>query len=249
MSLRAATSGRGRVRTQVVGTKTAAPLGPPDPNWSSVVSLLNFDGTNGDTSFIDATGLRTWSNVSAPALSSTQSPFATTSLSLNGSSYITTPNAADIRFASGNFTVEAWIYLTSVAAAQGIVCFRDLSSGDGWELRTSATAQAIWQTSSSFIQSSSSLLTANTWIHLAATKSVNDHTLYVNGVCRATFTLTISANTGSLMTIGARTNATDKTTGYIGPVRVTSGVARYTGTSVGTTYFTPPTAFFPTYGS
>ena len=247
MSLRAATSGRGRVRTQVVGTKTAAPLGPPDPNWNSVVSLLNFNGTNGDTTFLDSTGLRNWSNTGAPALSSTQSPFATTSLNLNGSSYITTPNTADMRFATGDFTVETWVYLTSVAANQGIVCYRNMATADGWEIRAGSSAQAIWQTSSSFIQSANSILTANTWIHIAASCASGTHNLYVSGVNRATFALTIASNTVASLTIGARTDATQKVTGYIGPTRITAGVARYTGSTVGVTYFTPPTAFFPTY--
>ena len=50
---------------------------------------------------------------------------------------------------------------------------------------------------------------------------------------------------GAGLSIGS-TFGTGDLNGYMQDVRVTSGYARYTGSTVGTNYFTPPTAAFPT---
>jgi hypothetical protein len=81
---------------------------------------------------------------------------------------------------------------------------------------------------------------ANTWTHLAAMRNGDTYSLFMNGKCVAVLTGTASYSMGSgalPLKIGA--NAT----GLISNFRVVKGSNVYNyGTTIGTTYFTPPTS-------
>ena len=91
-------------------------------NDSNTLLLLHMDGTNGGTSFTDSSSYgRAISNVGPPTTSSTQSMFGGTSGSFNGSSQcLSIPNSADWNI-SGDFTLEAWVYVTSMATNCAII--------------------------------------------------------------------------------------------------------------------------------
>jgi hypothetical protein len=78
-----------------------------DPNFSSVVLLCGFNGSNGSTSFADESplGLALTATGSAQ-ISTAQSVFNGSSLSLDGSSSLVLPTNSSLAL-SGDFTVEA----------------------------------------------------------------------------------------------------------------------------------------------
>jgi hypothetical protein len=86
-------------------------------------------------------------------------------------------------------------------------------------------------------------LSANTWYHIAVTRSGNTFRTFVNGVVEKTYTssaavfsdATIPYNIGRT----AYLSGTFYYNGYIDDLRVTKGYARYTTT------FTPPTVAHP----
>jgi hypothetical protein len=76
--------------------------GSTDPYWSSVVSLLHFDGANASTTFTDQTG-KTWSAYGGVQIDTAQSKFGGASGLFNGASdYITTPSTAELTFGAGD---------------------------------------------------------------------------------------------------------------------------------------------------
>ena len=165
--------------------------------------------------------------------------------------YLTVPDSAAWNMGSGDFTAECWIYLTSFANEAMIMGQWSgdvggttlnwalmLSSGSTGYLRfitSSNGSSVLFDLSTS---STSFTLTLNTWQHIAAVRSGNTFTIYVNGVSRATTTNASSLyDATNNFTVGAESNTpTQYFTGYIGSLRLVKGTAVYTSN------FTPPTA-------
>jgi len=102
------------------------------------------------------------------------------SISFNGSSLLTSA-ATQVIPSTADFTIEAWVYLTSftgnpVIAGQG-------SSGDaGRSLFYVSTAGTLsFSTGGSIVISASSNLSLSTWTYVAITKASNVGTFYING--------------------------------------------------------------------
>ena len=172
-------------------------------------------------------------------------------------SFIDSPDSADWVL-TGDFTVEAWIYPTSLGQRR-IVGQTQVGSATNtaWQLGLNSTNNILWevyQGSSAVNTVSSTTISANVWTHIAVTRSGTSQTLYINGVSRGTSTLSGSSNNSTYpLRIGAAAlnsipansvpGLVPSTTvggpdgpwgGYITGVRVVSGTAVYTGN------FTPP---------
>jgi hypothetical protein len=160
------------------------------------------------------------------------------SVALNGSSdYLTTANSLGINnFGTGDFTIESWINFNVVGNGQIV------SAGDG-----SVSNAYFWQYYSSQLsfgaQSIGSIAAtnwspvANTWYHVAVTRSGTSVRQFVNGVQLGS-TVTSSQNFIDGPTWIGNAGA-GYFNGYISNVRVIKGTALYTTT------FTPPTQLFP----
>jgi hypothetical protein len=86
----------------------------------------------------------------------------------------------------------------------------------------------------------SGAFTAQTWHHVAVARDSGTWTLYIDGTSQGTSTSYGSTNFAATVDwwIGERPNGSYDFTGYMQDVRITNGLARYTGN------FTPPTAEF-----
>lgn len=159
--------------------------------------------------------------------------------SFNGTSqYLTTASSTQLDFGTGDFTIECWVYSTSIA--NNYPTF--LGSVTGWSAGASGhrfnnTGQA---NKFSFhlngagdpFMSSTNTFSFNTWYHYALTRSGNTWKMYINGSLEATGTYSGSYNLGLG---GARIgwSAWDSAAGYykgnISNLRVVKGVTVYTG--------------------
>jgi hypothetical protein len=171
-------------------------------------------------------------------LSTAEKKFGTASLALDGTGdYVTVPSTADFAFGTGSWTIEFWVYRTSTAGVQTLLL--DLRS-------VSTTAQMVVYLTSAYIPAvnfdngvnmitGGAAIPVNTWTHIAVAKSGSSTKLFVNGTqSGSTYTDGNTYAQGPL-TIGARFDGTSAFTGYIDDLRITKGLARYTGT------FTVPT--------
>lgn len=233
-----------RLSTQKLSTKKWIGV-INDPYYSSVVASLHGNGTNGSTTFTDSSPLASnWSILQgSPTVSTTQSKFGGSSLYFNGSASIV-PTAASSNFSwgTGDFTIEMMVYTTSV----GGVLMDGRPSGVG----TAATSLLSISTDGTLnyvvngvtYSSSSGAITANTWYHIAASRSGTSLRLFINGT-QVGSTWTDSTNyshaTGRPV-LGGRGDNTSVNffTGYVDDARFTKGVARYTAN------FTAPTVQF-----
>lgn len=215
-----------------------------DPYWSNVVSLLHFDGANGSTTFTDAAGKTAWTGNGGAALSTAQSKFGGSALLLNGSSgYLTAATPAAINLSTGDLTIEAWVYLKTVASVQTLLATWTTSSAVQCRSLFNSTATLELAYSNSNVHTAGGVITANVWRHTAFVRKGSSVYLFVDGVLVGSGTLAppASGSTGRAEIGRNWENNAWFLNGYIDEFRVTQGVARYTEN------FTPPTAAFPSH--
>jgi hypothetical protein len=211
-----------------------------DPFFSSVVLLLHMDDTNPtDFSASAHTGTKT------TARSATQSKFGGFSFVFNNAGeYLKYANHADFNFGTGDFTIELWWYPT--AADLGVLWETGNSpftgAGSGALLFTASRTvqQRAGQCRRSHHHWQSLSLSLNTWHHIVMQRSGATWSQYIDGAFDGTATSAVNLTGTGATTIGGTERAsTDSGTGYIDELRVTKGVARYSGSS-----FAVPTAPF-----
>jgi hypothetical protein len=222
---------------------TGSEKNPVDLFRSNVSLLLHGDGTNGSTTIVDSSPTPKTVTANSAQISTAQSKFGGSSILLTGSSSaLRLARQVAFDFGTADFTIELWLYPTSVAATSNI-----------WSQRTSASNGISFRLSASKLNffydnlgtgsfSGATSLLNNTWQHVALTRQGNNFKLWLDGQLDGT-SAAISADVTSTIDpkVGAAagTSNVEAYSGYIDDLRITKGIARYTAS------FTPPTAPFP----
>ena len=135
-----------------------------------------------------------------------------------------------IQAMTADFTVECWVYVTSVPNNGAII-------GQTWEIWINTSGQVVYYTPASARITTSLTVPLNTWTHIALVRNAGVAKIYINGVADAA-TYTNSGTVGSLETtyIARDPGSVGGYNGYISNLRIVNGTAVYTST------FTPPTA-------
>ena len=228
---------------------------------SNTLMLLNFEGANASTTFIDSAG-RTQKGVSAVGnaqVSTAQSKFGGASSLYDGNGdYLQLANSNDFNFGSGNWTAEFWWYQPSNVAAgiyPTIICFGALSSDTGFLISSEPTTNKVNLISSAngssgmTVNATSGNISAATWNHIAVVVNSSVATIYVNGTASGTgYGAVPKSSTGQMYIgggLGGLSSGTLSSTsatvvnlnGYLDEIRI-SNIARYTAA------FTPSTTPF-----
>jgi hypothetical protein len=236
-----------------------------DPYFNQVALLLNFNGSNGSTTFTDASinvntvGMGTGSS-GAPFISSF-GKFGS-ALFLDGvDDSIAVQNSSSLNLAVVDFTIEAWIYLNSLGTASTGCCILEKgeisgSTKEAYGLRVynnGSISGTIGTSSGTVVTAATSpagIITTNTWYHVAFTFTVANNAMrvFVNGAVVAIATAPGAMyDPGTAIRIGQYPNGGGNNdwwfSGYIDDIRITRGVARYTAP------FVPPVSpFVPKLG-
>ena len=169
--------------------------------------------------------------------SNTQRKFATSSaMYFDGTGdYIALSPSSTLAPEAGSFTIEFWMYATSITGTQNIY---DTRTGNGFTVNMASGVLGFYSEPNSGYLLQSSTLSVNTWYHVAIVRNATAMAMYINGTSVATATNS-SSFTNTAGTIGARYSQDQQYYfGYLQDLRVTKGFARYTSA------FTPPTAEF-----
>jgi hypothetical protein len=161
--------------------------------------------------------------------------------------YLSLPANNAFAFGTGNFTIEAWMYVAGNGSASSSPIWRTIAS-----TRTSNTTATTTQFSCGvspeggvYFYSNGMSVYVNTdlgflnkWVHIAFVKNGNSLVIYVNGIsvgpgiASGTNTDNFTVNT---MAIGGNLDGTESWEGFLSNVRIVKGVAVYTSN------FTVPT--------
>ena len=222
--------------------------------------LLPFNGSDAATSTSDLSNRNgTVSFAGTAQLSTGASKFGGSSLLVDGNSdYVSISDSYwNTCMSSGDFTVELWARFdsasldgstqTTFASNRG-----DISGGssNGWVFRKFTDNVISWYMRQgsdwvyiNYAQGTRTAVSADTWYHLAVTRSGNTWKLFLNGTAEDTITNSTSIVDGGAdgLTVGALAGGIaggpyHYMDGYIDDVRITVGHARYTSN------FTAPTS-------
>jgi len=153
----------------------------------------------------------------------------------NGSNtYLSLTTNSSLALSTGNWTVECWIFPSSVAVAQNIICdWR--TSNNSQPVLYLANSTVIWRVNGATLLSGGTIV-ASTWTHIAVVKNSTTSTLYINGVSTTSAGDTVTYATDATFQIGKAWDS-NYWNGHISNLRIVKGQALYTSTP-----FTPTTS-------
>ena len=234
-----------------------------DPSFSSVSLLLHMDGANNSTNVLDSSPSPSAVTVFSDAvLSTADSKFGGASAYFDGTDgYMITPANANVRFGSGEFTIEGWIKRKGSCPNSGIICATyDFASFVNFAVclgDTGTTHQlhaGFYDNGWNWIIDSVDI-PLDEWVYFAYVRKGNLLSLYKNENLVNTLSYSGSLPAANMATrIGRGWDGLRFFNGYIDETRVTKGVGRYeTGTGAnankmvfaGTNTLALPTAPFP----
>lgn len=205
------------------------------------VSLLHFDDE-----IKDETG-KIWKENGGAAVSTGQSKFGESSLSLNGVQYLFLPNNGEFTFGTGDFTVDCWIKRNDYSNSfQSMLSVSSDNAGAGnavgygFGLGLGTDLKGAFTITNNNISSSSSIATVSgktvipvgEWVHIAGVRHKNNLYFFMNGILENTGDCTgynVNPNPATLVNVGTYANRfwpNNAFSGYIDELRV-SNIARW----------------------
>jgi hypothetical protein len=215
--------------------------GATDPDFSSVSLLLHGDGVNGgnNTTFVDSSTNNHAITVYGNAQQVSASPYGSGgSGAFDGSGdYLDIPSSSDWAFGTGNFTVEAWIYATSLFNYAVITGNLANNSTTSWAFTVMADGVVRLQNWNTVVVATGvGAISLNTWTHVAVTRNNDKNRIFINGNNLSESTASVNFSLINNLGIGKVPGIAATFNGYIDDLRITKGAALYTSN------FTPPTA-------
>ena len=220
--------------------------GPPpdpgsDPHWSSVVSLLHFDGEDGPTAFPDEAG-RTWTSSGAVQIDTEDPKFGEGSALFSGGRlHSVSPTYA---IGTADFTLEFWLKSNQFGASGPTLVDNRNSAGPTLVIYQPSVTDQLNVYLGGEDRITASGLPNNQWLHLALCRVSGVSRFFVNGVSAGSYNDTHSYGDGATTSFRLGQNHLNGAalSGRIDEYRFTNGVGRYSSN------FDPPTSPFPNRG-
>tara|TARA_Y100000310_G_scaffold325353_1_gene388707 strand:- start:37 stop:1383 length:1347 start_codon:yes stop_codon:yes gene_type:complete len=244
----------------VSGYQKAYALTNSGGNDSYTKLLIQSNTTNGSTTFVDSSGSEHSIGITGIASITNnvshkvaQNKFGATSIYFDGSDYLTLPATnSDFAYSSEDFTIDFWMYPTSATFSRTVA--QQTNGGmfcNIWYHRTNAgqsTANVSFilsdGTNTVEITTNDNTVPLNEWSHIAAVRDGSNIRLYVDGVHQLAGDVSSlgAIVSGTYHYIGQywNTGGGEGYTGYLDEIRISRGIARWTGTGS----FTPPSASY-----
>jgi hypothetical protein len=139
--------------------------------------------------------------------------------------YLSIADAAGLRFGTGNFTIQAWIYRSAAGAVHSIAAKGGASTG--WVFQVHSDNKLRFTQTTTNIDSTGTI-PAGAWTHVAVVREgtgTNQTKLYINGVNDGQATVTTDFNQTEQLNIGADRGNANPMNGYIAGFKYVVGTA------------------------
>lgn len=221
---------------------------PPvtDPYFANVVSGLHFDGADGSTTFTDVTG-RAWTAQNSARIETDYSKFGgasgwfenTPSTGSENGSRISTPDHADLRFGTGDWTVDGWFRPQYPVTGFGAFFRKGQNTTGGLQLAVTP-GQLVLRANGTTDTTVGVTLSTTDFSHVAFVRNGGNILFFANGTLVHTAARSFDHTSTDALLLGSATgDARFAYKGMIDDLRITKGIARYTSS------FTAPAAAFP----
>jgi hypothetical protein len=239
-------SGLRVVKGTAVYTAAFTPPTAPLTAITNTSLLCNF--TNGG--IIDAAMSNDLETVGGAQISTTQSKFGGASMYFDGTGDYLRGNAFTAGLTgSGDFTIEGWVYISSLPGAEVSFCSTCESGGTGiiFGLGGGGNVNKLQLAIGNLSVGNPTVVdsvnfTTGAWVHFAAVRYNGTIYVYKNGTSIGTPTSASGTLDRQTVTVGAFPSGASTLTGYIDDLRITKGYARYTAS------FTAPVGPFNGFG-
>ena len=212
-----------------------------DPYFQNTTLLLHGNGTNAaqNNTFLDSSSNNFTITRNGNTTQGSFSPFSNQpgawSNYFDGADSLSVPYNSAFDYGTGDFTFEAWAYLTTTPGAGYAIIGSNASGGTNFAFRSS-TQIALGSNGVAWrFTSNSTTFPVNTWIHLAVSRASGVAYIWLNGVSIGSGSETTSFNAQSAAILVGDSGDAGEYIGYLSNVRILKGTALYTSA------FTPPT--------
>ena len=226
------------VKGTAVYTANFTPSTTPLTAIANTSLLLKCDNAG----IYDATGKNDLVTGGNAQISTSVKKFGTGSMYFDGNGDYLLSNTATptlFAFGTGDFTIEMWIYPTSLAAEIILYDQRPITTNGYYPVIYMLSGQLRYFINGTDTITGSTLST-NTWYHVAICRSGTSTKMFLNGTqTGSTWTdssIYLNGTNRPIIATHGYNPGQSSYTGYIDDLRITKGVARYTSN------FTPPTA-------
>ena len=222
-------------------TPPTAPVTTSAVGWTGAASsitgtvslLLNYTNAG----ITDATAKNVFETAGNAQISTTQSKFGGSSMYFDGTGdYLDVPSIINAQFGTGDFTIEGWLYINSLAATQVLFEFRAASGASYGQIYITTGGVLRYYLPTDV--GTSNTFSTGTWTHFAITRASGTLNMYINGTRGYSASYT-SAMDATRLRIGADVSGASGLNAYIDDLRITKGFARYSGATL-----TVPTSAF-----
>jgi alpha-tubulin suppressor-like RCC1 family protein len=147
--------------------------------------------------------------------------------------YLSIPDDADFDFATGDFTIEFWMYLSGNSSNNPVI----IGADGGWyfQTKTGDTVLSFYTGVTEYTSTSTALSTGG-WHHIAISRSGTSLKVFVDGETRISDTDSGNVNLANALNIGRYGAGSLPFTGRLSNLRIVKGTAVYTNN------FVPPKA-------
>jgi len=212
-----------------------------------IIRIRGIDpGNSGITTFTTAKSITTLGDAS---INQSQKVFGVSSLLVNptansSADAVMADSNIDFDISTSDFTLETWIYRNRVTTQEVLIDMRTsepmvapmlrITSGDFLSYYVNGVERILGTTQ----------IPANTWVHVAVSRSGTSTRLYLNGVQEGNTYTDTNSYVQSQVKVGNSFNGLLGFYGYVDTTRLSIGISRYTGAS-----FTVPTVEIDPLGS
>lgn len=144
-------------------------------------------------------------------------------------SYLSIPTHTSLQLENKIFTIDLWIQRKRNITEEAIIGNHLTGSSNGWTLLIKGDDTVCFQYTPTVSITAPVKLVPNQWYHIAVMRdSLNEVSLFINGVLQAVKTLESNVISTNPIVVGKWKETEGSFSGFINDLRITTGVARYT---------------------